>query len=113
MLPANFPLSLYRGDTVRYQFVLWEDAAKTTPLDLTDVTAKAEIRDKPGSVKTVVVFECEVEQPNIINMTLDAADARKLPAKGAWDLQLNYASGDVVTILAGEVATTNDVTEST
>ena len=51
--------------------------------------------------------------PNIIDVTLLAADSQKLPSKGVWDLQLTYASGDVKTLLVGQVQVTTDVTDST
>lgn len=114
MIPASFPLTLYRGDSSRWQFVLWEDEGKTMPVDLSDVTPKAEIRDKPGSIKTLIAIECVVELPNKINATLSADDAKDLPTKGQWDLQLTYATtGDVATVLAGPVTTTPDITDST
>lgn len=109
--PGNYPLKLYRGDTYRWQFKLWDDAEKTIPTDLTGVTPKAEIRDKPsGTVKATIA--CTVVAPNIIDAVLSAADCALLPAKGQWDLQLTYTDGDVATVLAGTVDVTLDVTDS-
>lgn len=111
MMPAALPLTLYRGDTARWQFKLWADTGKTQPVDLTGVTPKAEIRDKPGgTVKGAL--DCVVELPNIINASLDPAVSRNLPSKASWDLQLTYASGDIETVLAGPVSVTPDVTDS-
>ena len=121
MKPGNFPLSIYRGDTGRWQFKLWNDTAKTVPIDLAGVTAWAEIRDKPGG-KKLAILTCVVTQPNIIDMTLPATESMKLPvaaacspsgstgASGVWDLQLNYENQDVMTLLAGPVGVTADVT---
>lgn len=112
-MPGNFPLTLYRGDSYRWEFRLWTDAQKTEPADLTGVTAKSEIRDRPGG-RIVVALECEVQQPNIVIARLLAEASRDLPLPpaGAWDLQLTYAGGDVRTILAGAVTVTPDVTSS-
>lgn len=112
MIPGNLPLTLYRGDTGRWQFKLWTDAAKTVPADLTDATAAAQIRDKPGG-ENVTELACSVTPPNIIDMTLTAAQSALLPPAGAWDLQLTYTgSGDVATVLAGKVIVTSDVTNA-
>jgi hypothetical protein len=111
MTPGKFPLTLYRGDTYRWSFLLWTDTDKTSPADLTGVVAKAEIRDKPAG-STVVPVICHVTLPNIIEMTLSAAACATLPSTGVWDLQLTYDNGDVATVLAGAVTVTPDVTDS-
>ena len=112
MTPGDLPLNIYRGDTYHWRFTLWTDSNKTVPADLTGVTVKSEIRDKPsGSV--IKPIACTIKMPNIIHATLSAAASGALPSKGAWDLQLTYSSGDVVTVLAGDVAVTPDVTDST
>jgi len=112
MTPGNMPLNIYRGDTYHWRFTLWADANKTEPTDLTGVTVKSEIREKPSGT-LITPMECTIELPNIIHLTLSADASGALPGKGAWDLQLTYDSGDVVTILAGDVVVTPDVTDST
>jgi hypothetical protein len=112
MMPGPYSLVLYRGDTAHWRFILWLDTAKTQPADLTGATAKAQIRDKPAGA-VIVELVCTVELPNVVVMDLDAAASSTLPPKGVWDLQMTYASGDIVTILAGSVTVTPDVTDST
>jgi hypothetical protein len=110
MTPGKYALSIYRGDSYRWQFKLWTDTAKTQPVDLTDVTAKAEIRDKAaGAVSGSLT--CVVTLPNIIDASITATDSAALRS-GVWDLQLTYAGGDVSTVLAGAVTVTVDVTDS-
>jgi hypothetical protein len=110
MLPGAFDLELYRGDTARWQFVLWQDEAKTQPADLTGVTAAAQIRATPDS-PAVVELLTQVVPPNIVNVALGAGDAAGLSVQlGFWDLQLTYPGGDVKTILAGSVLVVADVT---
>ena len=112
MTPATYNLDLYRGDTSRWQFKLWTDAAKTIPSDLTGVTAAAMIRDKaPGGVYSLALG-CVVTLPNIIDMELTPGQSRDLPVKGVWDLQLTYASGDIITVLKGSVSVTQDITST-
>lgn len=112
MRPAPYSLVLYRGDTARYQFRLWADTAKTVPCDLTGVRAAAQVMDKPSGT-AILDFVCTVTLPNIVDVVLPANVSRNLPTKGGvWDLQLTYPSLDVVTVLAGKVCVTADVTES-
>lgn len=109
MQPANLDLDLYRGDSARMQVTLWDK--DHLPIDLTGVSARAEIRDRPAGT-TVIPLTCAITLPNIIDMTLKAKDSRDLPPAGVWDLQLTYVSGEVSTPLAGQVKVTPDVTDS-
>lgn len=109
MQPANLDLDLYRGDSARMQVTLWDKAH--LPIDLTDVTARAEIRDRHAGT-ILIPLTCVVTLPNIIDVALKAEDSRDLPPGGVWDLQLTYASGEVKTPLAGQVKVAPDVTDS-
>lgn len=115
MLPATYPLALYRGDSYAWQFKLWADANKTEPVDLTGVVAKAEMRVAPGT-DPAMTMTCTITQPNIIDVELPALEWDKfnLTKAGAaiWDLQLTYDSGDIKTVVRGVVSITADVTES-
>ena len=114
MQPASFPLDIYHGDRGHWQFRLLD--ASNNPIDLTHVVAKSQIRDRPGGTK-IVELGCVITLPNIIDVTLAAVDSFTLITdgitKGAWDLQLTYASGDVLTPIGGAVTVTMDVTDST
>lgn len=112
MRPGIYDLALYRGDTYAWKFTLWKDFVGGAPADLTGVIAKAEIRDKPGGV-LVVAMVCTVTQPNIVDVKLSAGAWTSFTATtAAWDLQLTYPQGDVVTIVAGAVKVTLDVTDT-
>lgn len=110
MNPGTQNLDIYRGDTTRWQFKLWSDAARTVPADLTGVIPTATIRDKALTGDYELALSCTVTLPNIVNMTLTATQSRGLPAVGVWDLQLLYPSGDIFTILKGVTVVTQDVT---
>jgi hypothetical protein len=110
MNPGTNNLDLYRGDTKRWQFKLWIDVARTQPVDLTGVVAKATIRDKAVGGSFELPLTCTVTVPNIIDMVLTANQSNTLPAVGVWDLQLTYPSGDIITPLKGAVTVTQDVT---
>lgn len=111
-LPGTYSLSLYRGDSYAWQFVLWTDAEKTQPADLTGVTAKAEIRDRSGG-SSIMELLCTVELPNTVRVELTADTwLGWLLAKAVWDLQLTYPGGEVITVVSGSVTVTADVTDS-
>lgn len=110
MQPACLPLDLYRGDSTTMHLLLWD--SNSNPIDLTGVIAKSQIRDRPAGT-TIINLICVITLPNIVDITLLAADAKALPPAGVWDLQFTYPSGDVRTALAGPVSVTADVTDST
>ena len=111
MQPAQLPLAIYRGDTVRLHILLWA-ADGVTPINLAGVTAKSEIRERPAGV-LISAFVCTITLPNIVDLFLTTTLSHTLPSKGVWDLQLTYPTGDVMTPLAGPVTVTADVTGST
>jgi hypothetical protein len=110
--PGKYDLSLYRGDSARWEFTLWADAGRTEAVDLTGVTTKAEMRVSAGGV-LVTTFVTAVVMPNKVTMSLSAVVSGTLSkVGGVWDLQLTYAGGDVCTVLQGRVSVTEDVTDS-
>ena len=115
MRPGNYPLTLYRGDTYVWEFRLYGATGEDPPpADLTGVTAKAEIRDRAGGTLLTSML-CTITLPNIVTVKLKTANWTGLSAKvAAWDLQLTYADADasVLTILAGTVTITTDVTDT-
>lgn len=111
-LPVNFNLAVYQGDTYAWTFRLWVDRDRTTPLDLTDVTAKAEIRDRPGGT-LLLALSPTITLPNEIVLDLNREDSMKLTRRNArWDLQLTLDDGTVTTVVSGLVVVTLAVTES-
>jgi hypothetical protein len=114
MMPQDYPLTLYRGDTFGPLVVhVWTNTAHTVPAVLTGVVAAAEIRDKPGGT-TIVPMDCVVDPAGTITVGLSADDSADAPLKkGVWDLELTYLDGTVVTALRGTVEVTTDVTHST
>ncbi len=108
-LPSDFPLSIYRGDTHRWQFRLWQDAAKTTPVDLTTATVMSEIHSTGDAL--LATLDCTVTAPNLIDVVLPAAAARQLTMTPArWDLQLTWDTGDIQTPIGGVVTVQLDAT---
>lgn len=111
MIPGTYGLNIYAGDDHAWRFVLWADVEKTEAADLTGMSVKAEIRDRPGGA-TIVAAHVAVTLPNTVDVSLTPADTRACPASGRWDLQLTDAGGRVATVLAGAVKVIGDITDS-
>jgi hypothetical protein len=109
MLPAKYDLNLYRGDTVRMRLSLWYDAGRTQPLDLDGAAVASQIRLRPDA-QPILNFITTVTLPNIVDLLLLSTEARELPKKGVWDVQITFADGDVMSPIAGSMAMKPDVT---
>lgn len=111
MIPGTYDLCLYRGDTSRWQFRLWQDEARTMPVDLIGASVLAQIRSGPGGAVQATPGTTIIP-PNLIDMVLDATASAALGGGGVWDLQVTYASGDVATPLRGRVQVQQDITRA-
>jgi hypothetical protein len=112
MMPGAFTLTIYRGDTTAWQFTLWQDVAKTVPLDLTGLQVAAQIRTGTGA-EPATPLDLVVSLPNIVLASLAPEDSRLLPVNALWDLQITDPTIDrVTTILAGAVRVSGDITDS-
>jgi hypothetical protein len=52
----------------------------------------------------------EIEDPNVIRLTMTPEMWEGAPAGGSWDLQVIDTDGAVTTVLAGKVKVTADIT---
>ena len=111
MAPAKYDLNMYRGDSYGWRFKLWQDKNRTVPTDLTGCTVNSEIRDKPSGAK-IVVLNCTVTLPNIIDVVMTPDMYAICPTKGGWDLQITYPTGEVKTPIGGGVNVSPDYTDS-
>ncbi len=109
-MPKEYHLTIYRGDSYRWQYVLWLDSARTQPVDLTGVTVAAALRQS----STTTPLACTVTD-NTIDVVLVPATSAALAvtSSGRWDLQLTYPTGDIKTIVAGTLTVRGDVTGTT
>lgn len=90
----QYDLSVIRGESLELDVKFCEMIEDVrTPIDLTGVIAKAEIRPKPGSQKLLSSFDCEVipaEGKVLIQLTSEnTLDLQK--GSYAWDLLMENA----------------------
>jgi hypothetical protein len=113
-MPASFSFNFYRGDSYKYRFKLWQDAAKTIPYVLSAVndSVAAEIRDKPGGSNITVLIATIVE-PNFVDIEVTSEMTKTMVTKGEWDLEITFLDGDVYTPIRGPVSVAADITGST
>jgi hypothetical protein len=110
-LPADLPLTLYRGDT-RVWVDTFRDAETGAPLDLSGHTFLAQIRAERDATEVMAVMTIDAGNAanGVLLRTLPATEARKLQGTAAyWDLQTTRADGFVRTYLAGKVRIKGDV----
>jgi len=108
-MPSKATLAIYQGDD--YFAVVTVTNGTPTPPDLTGYEAQAQIRlsiaDKAADVIVEIATQIEGNQ---IFLSIPAAQTVPLSGTYAWDLQLTRPDGTIVTILAGGVVVTGEVT---
>jgi hypothetical protein len=108
-VPAKANLVMYQGDD--YAALVTVADASGNPADLTGWQAHSHIRVGPADKYPDIAAEMvlRVEGDKII-LGLHAAETRQLAGQYAWDLQLTSPDGARVTLLAGAVNVTQEVT---
>jgi hypothetical protein len=110
-MPSKANLAIYQGDD--YAAVVAVLDSSGAPADLTDLVAKAHIRVGYADTHPEVVMEIGTTvNMNYIDLSISAADTEKLSGNYRWDLQLLAPDGKIVTILAGVVTVTREVTRA-
>ena len=109
--PIKMDLTVYRGDSGRFRVNVVDDTA--TPVDVTTATWDCDIRATADNPTVIVSLDVEpvAGTPSAVDVILAPADSALLPAAAVWDLQMTLA-GEVVTLLAGKVTTTLDVSRT-
>ena len=105
-LPQAVNLTLYAGDDFYLDLTVTEPGGAAA--DLTGCTASSQIRATPGAT-TVLATMTGTIVGNVITLHLDSTDAVSL-ANGVWDAQLVRENGDIVTLVAGTVTVSPEVT---
>jgi hypothetical protein len=112
MTPGRYDLDLYHGDFYTWRYRLWQDAAKTIPIDLSAATVAAQVRDAPAG-EILMQLDCVITVPNLIDVRLfHTLWANEFIMRAFWDLEVTFPGDNVQTFVAGDVKVTTDVTNS-
>lgn len=107
-LPTQVNLALYKGDDFTFMVSVRDSAGQ--PVDLTGATARAQIRASIGATSILGTFVPTVDATaGNIWLHLEDTVSANLPAAGVWDVEIDR-DGDIVTLAAGTVSMTSDVT---
>jgi hypothetical protein len=107
-LPTPVPLELWRGDDFPLDLTVTNYDGSAA--NLTGATAAAQVRISATDTVAAAVFTATISG-NVVHLKLPHAESVKLLAGTAtWDCQLTQATGDVVTLAAGNVLVKGQVT---
>lgn len=101
MVPITIPYNFAYGLDLH----LWQDAAKTTPFDLTTATISAAIYSSQNDPVALVAFTVGVVGPGHVVLQLTADQTNSLPVQCFWSLRASTAAG-VTTLAQGPVSCT-------
>lgn len=107
--PASYDLRIVAGDSFARTISIRDGAGAA--VDLTGLTGRAQIRDRPGGtlladVNVVIATPATGD----IAISLTTAQTRALPTSSVWDLELDGGPSSTHTIVSGRVIVIPDVT---
>jgi hypothetical protein len=118
-MAAQYTLTIEQGATLRRSFVYktGPSVAEATPVDLTNYTARSQVR--PTFSSSTLWAEWTTEDGGLtlhgatgkIDMYSSAELTENMPAAtGVWDIELVSPTGDVIRMLEGPAVITPEVT---
>ena|SRR3982751_4656398 len=109
VLPQVVHISFYQGDDFLLDVAVTDPDAGT-PIDVSAMTPKAQIRSSPSDATVLAEFAIDATDAatGLLHLSLASTVTTNLPDGGMWDLQL--ATPKVSTIAAGNVSCTRQVT---
>lgn len=117
--PAKLKLTIYQGATFRKRLTWTGPAPTRTPIDLTGCTARMQVR--PDIESATVLVELNTTNGGItlggvagtIELFIsDEASAAFTWLSGVWDLEIEFASGEVRRLVQGTVSVSPEVTRA-
>lgn len=117
-IPAQFPISLYQGDSFKlfFRVKVRNDQGVVDYQSLASSTPKAQIRASADTGGTPLAeFTCTLSNQNTVpggvTIELSSVQTAGLTASsGVWDAEVLYQSGEKKTFLAGPVTIIKQVT---
>lgn len=110
MKPAEHTLYCYKGQTYQQNFYFKQNKQ---PIDLTGITARAQIRPAENDEKLIAAFDVSVvgSQGKVTLRLSDEVTAAICPGKYFWDLRMEDSEGEVAYYIAGAFIVNGRVTE--
>lgn len=117
MLPQDYDLSIYRGDTFTLTTRFREktvDGQAGNVVDLTGAAGKAQVRASDDDTVVLAEMTVTIDADNYVTLELTPTQTGALPAGvfGVWDFQMTFADGRVRTYLRGSVTGSKDTTRA-
>ena len=108
-VPLTVNLDVYQGDDFYLDLTVQDSLGN--PIGLSGWTVQSTVRPAPGA-KVVATFTGTVDTVNntVIHLHLPHVEAQNLQRKGVWDCQVVDLSGNVLTLVAGTVTASLEVT---
>ena len=114
--PAKIKLTIYQGATFRKRLT-WKAKKTGTPIDLTGCTARMQVREEIESPTALLSLTTESGgivlggvAGTIELFISDEASAAFTWLSGVWDLEIEFASGEVRRLVQGTVSVSPEVT---
>lgn len=107
--PMEVNLSIYRGDTGRFRITVTND--DESPADLTGATWDADIRNTAAAGAVLANFDVVpvVGDDSSVDVILNETQAEQLPSGTlSYDVEMRL-DGEVITLVAGTITVTQDV----
>ena len=104
-VPASLDWNVYRGDTARINIILRDESNEL--MDLTDYEFEGQVKASPKDVQSLQEITITKSESAV---TLLIPDTSNLPRKAYFDIQSTHSTGDVQTILKGNINVEDDVT---
>lgn len=120
LVPPDYDLTLYEGDSVSFSFRARSRTSTGGPgpyYDLTGCTPKAQIRFSEDDETVVAEFtavlgdQTDSDEKGMVKLSLTSAQITDWAAEEAvWDAQVTWPDGRVQTFLKGKVTVVKEVT---
>lgn len=91
-LDGSVDIQIKQGTSAELELTLYEDAARTVPLNLADYSAKGQYKKSAKSTTSLIDFVC----------VIPAYHASENPGHNKLRITITPASSNAVTVLAGE-----------
>lgn len=119
MLPTEFNIDVYQGDTFELTMRLKRRTALNTLdyVDLTDADVKAQVRLLPSTGSVAAEFATDVPDQTLegnlgmFTVSLTPTQTRTLP-DGWWDVEVTFPDTKVRTYLRGTVTVLEEITRA-